>query len=68
MPFDVALVDHSAVPSDILIAEIASQLHDLKKNQSQIAVALNVDRTTIVRALRWIKNVPVYVRREYREV
>lgn len=66
--FEVALVDHTAVPSYILIAEIASQLHDLKMNQNQIAVALNVDRTTVARALRWVKNVRVYVEREYREV
>jgi hypothetical protein len=68
IPFEVALVDPSAVPTYIVIAPIASQLHELKMNRNQIAVALKVDRTTVVRALRWVKSIPVYVSGRFPEV
>ena len=31
-----------------------------------IAVALKVDRTTVLRALRWVKNIPVYATGPFR--
>lgn len=32
-----------------------------------IAVALKVDRTTVLRALRWVKSIPVYATGPFRD-
>ena len=60
IPFEVAIVDPPEVPTYIGIAEKALHLKELKMNPNQIAVALKVDRTTVLRALRWVKSIPVY--------
>jgi hypothetical protein len=67
MPFEVALVDHSPTPTYITIAAKALHLQELKMNLNQIAVALKVDRTTVLRALRWVKSIPVYATGPFRE-
>jgi len=63
MPFETALADPSPIPTYIAIAEKALHLQELKLNLNRIAVALNVDRATVVRALRWAKGNPVYTRK-----
>src|SRR5659263_405645 len=60
IPFEVAIVDPPEVPTYIGIAEKALHLKELNMNPNQIAVALKVDRTTVLRALRWVKSIPVY--------
>ena len=42
------------------IAEEVLHLLQLRMNPNRIAVALKVDRTTVVRALRWIKDKSTY--------
>ena len=56
MPFEVALVDPSPTPTYIAIAPKALHLEELKMNPNRIAVALNVERKTVVRALCWIRS------------
>jgi DNA invertase Pin-like site-specific DNA recombinase len=46
--------------ADQQIAERAIQLSLLGMNANRIAAALEVDRTTVVRALRWIEGKPTY--------
>ena len=58
--FEVAIVEPPEVPTYIGIADKALHLKELNMNPNQIAVALNVDRTTVLRALRWVKSIPVY--------
>ena len=60
VPFEVAIVAPPEVPTYIGIAEKALHLKELNMNPNQIAVALKVDRTTVLRALRWVKSIPVY--------
>jgi hypothetical protein len=60
MPFEVAIVDPPEVPTYIGIADNALHLKELNMNPTQIAVALKVDRTTVLRVLRWVKSLPVY--------
>jgi hypothetical protein len=67
IPFEVAIVDPSEVPTYIGIAEKALHLNELNMNLNQIAVALKVDRTTVLRALRWVKSIPVYATGPFRE-
>ena len=64
VPFEIALVDPSDGPTYITLAEKALRLEELKINPNKIAVALDLDRTTVVRALRWIKGQPVYVKKQ----
>ena len=66
MPFEVAIVDPQEVPTYIGIAEKAWHLKELNMNPNQIAVALKVDRTTVLRALRWAKSIPVYATGSFR--
>ena len=54
MLFEVALVDYAAVPIYISIAEKALQFQQLEMNPKRIATVLEVDRTTVARALRWM--------------
>ena len=68
MPFEVAIVDAPEVPTYIRIAEKALHLKELSMNPNQIAVVLNVDRTTVMRALRWVKSIPVYATGPFREI
>jgi predicted transcriptional regulator len=63
MPFEVALVDPSDVPIYITIAQKTLHLQELRMNVNQIAVALDVDRTTVVRALRWITGNSAYTKK-----
>jgi hypothetical protein len=63
-PFEIALVDPSNVPTYITIAEKAIHLEKLKMNPNRIAVALNVERKTVVRALRWIRGKHVYPKKD----
>jgi len=60
IPFEVAIVEPPEVPTYIGIAEKALHLKELNMNPNQIAVALKVDRTTVLRALRWVKSITVY--------
>jgi hypothetical protein len=60
MPFEAAIIDPPEVPTYMGIAEKALHLKELNMNPNQIAVALNVDRTTVLRALRWVKSIPVH--------
>ena len=61
MPFEAALWELSDPPIYQRIAEKALHLEELLMNLNRIAVALKVDRTTVIRALRWIKGAPIYV-------
>ena len=63
----VTLVALSHVPAYIMIAEKALHLNQLGMNPNRIAVALDVDRTTVVRALRWIKGKPKYHTRGFKD-
>jgi hypothetical protein len=47
---------HYVLPVYQRIAEEALHLLQLRMNPNRIAVALKVDRTTVVRALRWMKD------------
>jgi len=60
VPFEAALADLQMSPVYQRIAEDALQLQRLRMNPNRIAVALKVDRTTVVRALRWIKDKSTY--------
>ena len=60
MPFEVALSDLSEPPCYQKVTKEAVHLYRLGMNANRIAVALKVDRTTVVRALRWIKGNPIY--------
>ena len=66
VPFEVAIVDPPEVPAYIGIAEKALHLKELNMNPNRIAVALKVDRTTVLRALRWVKSIPVYATGPFR--
>jgi len=48
------------IPTYIGIADKALHLKKLNMNPNQIAVALKVDRTTVLRDLRWVKSIPVH--------
>ena len=66
VPFEVAIVEPQEVPTYIGIAEKALHLKELNMNPNQIAVAPKVDRTTVLRALRWGNNIPVYATGPFR--
>ena len=66
MPFEVAIVEPPEVPTYMGIADKALHLKELNMNPNQIAVALNVDRTTVLRALRWVKSIPIYATGSFR--
>jgi len=55
VPFEAALTELSKAPVYQAIAEQAAHLHLLGMNPNRIAVHLGVDRTTVTRALRWIR-------------
>lgn len=59
MPFEVALADLAKPPCYQKIANEAVHLYRLGMNTNRIAAALEVDRTTVARALRWIKGNPI---------
>ena len=54
--FEAALADLPKPPIYQAIAEQAAQLHLLGMNPNRIAVHLGVERTTVTRALRWIRS------------
>jgi hypothetical protein len=56
MAFEAALTELSKVPVYQAIAEQAAHLHLLGMNPNRIAVHLCVDRTTVTRALRWVRS------------
>jgi DNA invertase Pin-like site-specific DNA recombinase len=56
MLFEVELTGLSKVPVYQEIAEQAAHMHLLGMNPNRIAVHLGVERTTISRALRWIRS------------
>jgi len=56
VPIEVALTEVSKTPMYQEIAEQADHLHLLGMNPNRIAVRLGVDRTTVTRALRWIRS------------
>jgi hypothetical protein len=60
MPFEAALADLQMSPVYQRIAEEVLHLLQPRMNSNRIAVALKVDRTTVVRALRWIKDKSTY--------
>jgi hypothetical protein len=53
MPFEAALADLPEPPIYQKIFKKALHLNQLGMNPTRIAVHLGVDRTTIVRSLRW---------------
>jgi len=53
MPFEAALADLPEPPIYQKIFEKALHLNQLGMNPNRFAVHLGVDRTTIVRSLRW---------------
>ncbi len=65
MPFEAALLQAEEQPVYQQIAEKAVHLRLLGMNANRIAGALKVDRTTVVRALRWIKGRPTSPDRRY---
>jgi hypothetical protein len=67
MAFEVAIGDPPELPTYIVIGEKALHLKELNMNPNQIAVALNVDRTTVLRALRRVKSIPVYATGPFRD-
>ena len=56
MAYEVALIELSKAPAYQEIAAQAAHLHLLGMNPNRIAVRLVVDRTTVTRALRWIRS------------
>ncbi len=60
MPFEAALLQAEELPVYQQIAEEAVHLRLLGMNANRIAATLKVDRTTVVRALRWIKGNPTF--------
>ncbi len=58
MPFEAALLETERQPIYQRVAEEAAHLRLLGMNANRIAAALKVDRTTVVRALRWIRGKP----------
>lgn len=56
MPFEAALTELSMVPVYQAIAEQVAHMHLLGMNPNRIAAHLGVDRTTVTRALRWIRS------------
>ena len=56
----MALADLAEPPCYQKVTKEAVHLYRLGMNANRIAVALKVDRTTVVRALRWIKGNPIY--------
>jgi len=57
---EVALADLAEPPCYQKVTKEAVHLYRLGMNANRIAVALKVGRTTVVRALRWIKGNPIY--------
>jgi hypothetical protein len=68
VPFEAALFFQPEPSTYQKIADKALHLKELNMNLNQIAVALKVDRTTVLRALRWVKSIPVYATGPFREV
>lgn len=56
MGFEVALTELSKMPVYQAIAEQAVHLHLLGMNPNRIAVHLGIDRTTVTRAMRYIRS------------
>jgi hypothetical protein len=65
VPFEAALLQAKEQPVYQQIAEEAVHLRLLGMNANRIAGALKVDRTTVVRALRWINRSPTYPDRRH---
>jgi len=68
VPFEAALFFQPEPSTYQKIADKALHLKELNMNLNQIAVALKVDRTTVLRALRWVKSIPVYATGPFREI
>ena len=64
MPFEVALSDLAEPPCYQKVTKEAVHLYRLGMNANRIASVLKVDRTTAVRALRWIKATP-FIERQF---
>lgn len=60
VPFEVALFFQTEPPTYQKIADKSLHLSRLGMNPNRIATDLNVDRATVVRALRWIKGKVTY--------
>ncbi len=58
VPFEVTLFFQTEPPTYQKVADKAMHLSQLGMNPNRIAIALNVARSTVVRALRWIKGKP----------
>jgi DNA-binding MarR family transcriptional regulator len=56
MAFDVPLFFQTEPPTYQKVADKAMHLSQLGMNPNRIAVHLGVDRTTVTRALRWIRS------------
>jgi DNA-binding MarR family transcriptional regulator len=56
VPFEVALLFQTEPPTYQKVADKAMHLRQLGMNPNRIAVRLGVDRTTVTRALRWIRS------------
>jgi hypothetical protein len=58
--FDVPLFFQIEPPAYKKVADKSLHLSQLGMNPNRIATALNVDRATVVRALRWVKGKVTY--------
>lgn len=56
----MALVGLSDAPTYVGVGDKAFKLSELGMNPNRIAEALHVDRTTVVRGLRWIMGTHIY--------
>jgi len=56
VPFEVALFFQTEPPTYQKVADKVTHLSQLGMNPNRIAIRLGIDRTTVIRALRWIKS------------
>jgi len=56
VPFEVALFFQTEPPTYQKVADKVIHLSQLGMNPNRIAIRLGVDRTTVTRALRWIRS------------
>jgi DNA invertase Pin-like site-specific DNA recombinase len=56
VPFEVALFFQTEPPTYQKVADKVTHLSQLGMNPNRIAIRLGIDRTTVTRALRWIKS------------
>jgi hypothetical protein len=67
MPFDVPLFFQTEPPAYKKVADTSLHLSQLGMNPNRISTTLNVDRATVVRALRWINGKVRYPDRGHKD-